>query len=126
LTFELVTGLPALFKSAVPLKGPVAIAVYCFTAVLVLAAVGAARVALSGALSGVARISRHLWRKSLGLTLAAGSGFTNGFARLSPGLYPVPTLFFLPQFLPLTLLVFWMIRIRISPYRRPPPIRAAG
>jgi hypothetical protein len=65
--------------------GAVLVAIYSFTSVLILALVGDARVVLSGALSGVARISRHLWRMCLGLTLAAGSGFTNGFARLLPG-----------------------------------------
>ena len=53
----------------------------------------------------------------LGLTLAAGSGFTNGFARLLPGPYHVPTIFFLPQFLPLGLLIFWMIRVRSRGWR---------
>jgi len=50
----------------------------------------------------------------LGLTLAAGSGFTNGFALLLPGPYHVPTAFFLPQFIPLALLLFWMIRVRFT------------
>jgi len=118
LTFQLATGLPPLFKSAVPFKGAVLIAIYSFTSVLILAFIGDARVVLSGALSGVARISRHLWRMCLGLTLAAGSGFTNGFARLLPGPYHVPTVFFLPQFLPLGLLVFWMIRVRSTGWRR--------
>jgi hypothetical protein len=112
LTFQLATGLPPLFTSAVPLEGPVLIALYSFTSVLVLAVIGDARVVLFGALSGVPRIARHLWRMCLGLTLAAGSGFTNGVARLLPGPYHVPTVLFLPQFVPLGLLVFWMIRVR--------------
>jgi hypothetical protein len=112
LSVQLATGLPPLFKSAVPFKGPVLIAIYAFTSILAIAVIGDVRVVLSGALSGVPRISRHLWRMCLGLTLAAGSGFTNGFARLLPGPYHVPTVFFLPQFLPLGLLVFWMIRVR--------------
>ena len=33
-----------------------------------------------------------------GLTLAMGSAFTKGFARLLPGRYHVPLAFFLPQF----------------------------
>jgi uncharacterized membrane protein len=118
LTFQLAAGLPPLFKSAVPFKGAVLVAIYSFTAVLILAFIGDARVVLSGAPSGVARISRHLWRMCLGLTMAAGSGFTNGFARLLPGPYHVPTVFFLPQFLPLGLLVFWMIRVRSKGWRR--------
>jgi len=112
LSLQLALGFTPLFNSAVPFKGPVLVAIYSFTSILVAAAIGDARVALGGTLSGVSRISRHLWRMCLGLTLAAGSGFTNGFARLLPGPYHVPTGFFLPQFLPLGLLVFWMIRVR--------------
>jgi hypothetical protein len=50
----------------------------------------------------------------LGLALAMGSAFTNGFARLLPGPYHVPPIFFLPQLLPLGLLAFWMIRVRFT------------
>jgi uncharacterized membrane protein len=113
LSFQLASGLTPLFKSAVPFKGPVLIAIYGFTSVLAIAAMGDAKVVLAGGISGVSRISRHLWRMCLGLTLAAGSGFTNGFARLLPGPYHVPLAFFLPQFIPLGLLIFWMIRVRI-------------
>ena len=119
LSFQLATGLPPLFKSAVPFRGPVLVAIYSFTLILVIAAIGDARVVLGGPLSGVPRISRHLWRMCLGLTLAAGSGFTNGFARLLPGPYHVPPVFFLPQFLPLGLLAFWMIRVRYKGWRPP-------
>jgi hypothetical protein len=118
LSFQLATGLAPLFKSAVPFKGPVLVAIYGFTCVLALAAVGDARVVLSGGIAGVPRISRHLWRMCLGLTLAAGSAFTNGFARFLPGPYHVPPSFFLPQFVPLGLLVFWMIRVRFTGWRQ--------
>jgi hypothetical protein len=103
-----------LLKSAVPFEGPVLIAIYGFTLLLAIAAIGDARLVLSGEIAGVSRISRHLWRMCLGLTLAAGSGFTNGFARLLPGPYHVPTVFFLPQFIPLLLLAFWLIRVRFA------------
>jgi hypothetical protein len=114
LTFQLATGLTPWVKSAVPFKGPVTIAIYGFTSVLAIAAIADARVVVSGGISGAPRIARHLWRMCLGLTLAAGSAFTNGFARFLPGPYHVPTAFFLPQFLPLLLLIFWMIRVRFT------------
>jgi hypothetical protein len=114
LTFQLATGLAPLFKSAVPFKGPVLIAIYGFTTVLAIAAIGDAKVVLAGGISGAPRIARHLWRMCLGLTLATGSAFTNGFARLLPGPYHVPTIFFFPQFLPLGLLIFWMVRVRFT------------
>jgi hypothetical protein len=46
--------------------------------------------------------------------LAAGSAFTNGLPRLLPGPMHVPPAFFLPQFVPVVLLVFWMIRVRFT------------
>jgi hypothetical protein len=118
LSFQLATGLPPLFKSAVPFEGPVLIAIYTFTSVLALAAIGDARVVLAGGASGGQRIARHLWRMCLGLTLATGSAFTNGFARFLPGPYHVPPVFFFPQFLPLGLMVFWMIRVRFTDWRQ--------
>ena len=57
---------------------------------------------------------RHLWRMCLGLTLAAGSAFTNGLPRLLPGPMHVPAAVFFPQFIPLALLAFWMIRVRLT------------
>ena len=114
LAFQLATGLPPLFRSAVPFEGPVLIAIYVFTGVISLAAIADAKVVFAGGISGAPRIARHLWRMCLGLTLAAGSAFTNGLARFLPGPYHVPLAFFLPQFLPLLLLIFWMIRVRFT------------
>lgn len=114
LSLEMALGLPTFFKSAVPIKGPVVIALYSFTTVIGIAALADLKVAFAGGISGAPRIARHLWRMCLGLTLAAGSGFTNGVARLLPGPYHVPTILFLPQFLPLILLIFWMIRVRFT------------
>jgi hypothetical protein len=118
LSFELAAGLPPFFKSAVVFKGPVLIAIYSFTTVLVIAAASDAKVVLMGGIAGAPRIARHLWRMCLCLTLAAGSAFTNGVARLLPGPYHVPTILFLPQFLPLGLLIFWMIRVRLTGWVR--------
>jgi len=118
LAFQLATGLAPLFKSAVPFEGPVLIAIYVFTSVLAIAAIGDAKVVLAGGISGAPRIARHLWRMCLGLTLATGSAFTNGFARLLPGPYHVPAFFFFPQFLPLGLLIFWIIRVRFTGWRQ--------
>jgi uncharacterized membrane protein len=117
LTLQLALGMRPLFNSTIPFKGPVLIALDVFAAVLVLAATGDARVVLAGGISGAPRIARHLWRMCLGHALATGSAFTNGFARLLPGPPHVPPIFFFPQFLPLGLLVFWMIRVRFTRWR---------
>jgi hypothetical protein len=114
IAFQLATGLAPLFKSAIPFKGAVLIALYSFTGVLAIAVLGDAKMVLAGGISGAPRIARHLWRMCLGLTFAAGSAFTNGLARFLPGPYHVPTVFFLPQFLPVILLIVWMIRVRFT------------
>jgi hypothetical protein len=120
LTFQLAAGLTPLFKSAVPFKGPVLIAIYVFTAVLAIAVIGDARVVLAGGITRAPRIARHLWRMCLALTLATGSAFTNGFARFLPGPYHVPPIFFYPQFIPLALLIYWMIRVRFRGWANRP------
>jgi hypothetical protein len=114
LSFQLLTGQQPFLKSAVPFKGPVLIALYSFTSITAIAAISDARVILAGGISGAARIARHLWRMCLGLTLAAGSAFTNGLPRLLPGPMKVTFIFFVPQLLALAVLVFWMIRVRLT------------
>jgi hypothetical protein len=118
LTFQIALGLPPLVESAMPFRGPIVIAIYVFTGVLVLAALGDARVVMAGGVEGSRRMARHLWRMLLALTLTTGSAFTNGFARMLPGPHHVPTAFFFPLFLPLGLLIFWMIRVRMAQWRR--------
>jgi len=113
LSFQLATGLEPLFRSAMAFKGAILIAIYSFTGILVIAVISDAKLVLTGNISGSARIARHLWRMCLGLALATGSAFTNGLARVLPGPYHVPTLFFYPQFVPILLLIFWMIRVRV-------------
>jgi len=126
LSIQLAAGLPPLFKSTVPLEGPVLIAIYGFTTVLLVAVLSDAKVLVAGGISGAPRIARHLWRSCVGMTLAAGSAFTNGFARLLPGHYHVPLAFFLPQFVPLVLLIFWMIRVRFTDRFAKSPVTTPG
>jgi hypothetical protein len=52
-------------------------------------------------------------RRESCVTSATGSAFTHGFLRLLPGAYHVPLLFRSPELLPLGLLVFWFIRVRL-------------
>lgn len=118
LSFQLATGMAPLFKSAIPFEGPVLVAIYTFAAILAFAVIGDARVVLAGGISGTRRIVRHLWRMCFGLTLATGSAFTNGFARLLPGPYHVPIFFHLPKLLPLGLLIFWFVRVRFTRWRQ--------
>ncbi|MGD0142886.1 MAG: hypothetical protein ABSC92_06990 [Rhizomicrobium sp.] len=114
LAFQLATGMAPLFKSTVAFKGPVLIAMYSIAFVLAVAVIGDAKIVFAGGISGAPRIARHLWRMCVGLMMATGSAFTNGLPRLLPGPMHVTPIFFLPQFIPLGLLVFWMIRVRLT------------
>jgi len=115
LSFQLATGARPSFKSAVPLEGPVRMAIYSFTFLVAMAAIGDLRLVWGGGITGARRIARHLWRMCAGLTFAAGSAFTNGLPRLLPKTVHVPLiLLFVPQLLSLALLIFWMIRVRFT------------
>jgi hypothetical protein len=123
LSFDMATGVPPPFKSAMALKGPVMIALYSFTAIVFLAALLDARTLFAGGLSGAPRIARHLWRMCVGLSLAAGSAFTNGLPRLLPRSVVIPDIWlFMPQFICLGLLVFWMVRVRLTRWPGAQPV----
>jgi hypothetical protein len=114
LSFQLATGMTPFLKSANPFRGPILIAMYVFTVIIGIAALTDLKVLLAGGIRGRARIERHLWRMCLGLTMAAGSAFTNGFSRLIPkGVIPFGW-FFLPQFIVLGVLLFWLIRVHFT------------
>ena len=123
LAFQFATGMAPFFKSAIPFKGPILVAMYVFAAVCSIAAIADAKVVLAGGISGAPRVARHLWRMCLALLMATGSAFTNGLPRLLPGHVQVTTIFFLPQLVPLGLLLFWMIRVRLTHWSRQHRIR---
>lgn len=115
LAFQLATGMTPMFKSAVPFKGPVLIAVYLFASVLAIAAISDARLVMAGGITGAPRIARHLWRMSLAFTMAAGSFFSNALPKILPVVDRLPLLVrFTPQLALLALLVFWLIRVRLT------------
>ena len=115
LSFQLALGSEPFLKTAIPLEGPVRVAIYTFTCLTALAAIGDIRLVRAGGITGARRIGRHLWRMCAGLTFAAGSAFTNGLPRLLPKTVHVPLFFlFVPQLLSLVVLVFWMVRVRFT------------
>jgi hypothetical protein len=100
-------------------------------AVCLFAAAGDIRMLVGGGLIGTKRIARHLWRMCFGLFIAAGSFFLGpsnrplrllsavGLGRhLSPALFST-TLYLILTVLPLILLIFWLVRVRLkSTYNR--------
>jgi uncharacterized membrane protein len=81
--------------------------------VAVLATIGDVRLIVGGGISGAQRIARHLWRMCFALFIAAGSIFL-ARQHLFPAFMRKTGMLYFLSFLPLLLLVFWMIRIRFS------------
>lgn len=81
--------------------------------VAVLATIGDLRMLLRGGISGVPRIARHLWRMCFGLFIASSSIFL-ARPQLFPAVLRKTGVLFLLSFLPLALMVFWLLRVRFS------------
>lgn len=119
LIFRIVSGV-TIVRTAFVIRGPILIALCVFSGVIATAALGDLHVVLARGLTRTARTARHLWRMCFALAMASGSAFTNGFARLLPGPYHVPPVFFAPQLVMLVLLICWLVRIRFPGWARTP------
>ena len=92
-------------------------AFYVFAIVGALAAAGDLNVILRGGISGAARIARHLWRMCAALTIASGSFFL-GQQRIMPAFVQGSPWLFVPVIVPLLLMIFWLIRVRLTHWLR--------
>jgi len=81
--------------------------------VALLALVGDARLLVRGGISGTQRIARHLWRMCFALFIAASSIFLARQHLFPVFMRKMGMLFFL-SFLPLILMVYWMVRVRFT------------
>ncbi len=81
--------------------------------VAVLATVGDVRMLVRGGISGTQRIARHLWRMCFALFIAAGSIFLARQQVFPELLRRTGVLLFL-SFLPLILMIFWLVRVRFA------------
>jgi uncharacterized membrane protein len=114
LSLQLATGMRPFLRFSVGFEGPILVAIYIFTLLTGIAVATDLKVLIARGIAGRARIERHLWRMCLGLALASGSAFTNGFSRLLPkGVIPFGW-YFVPQFLMLGVLFFWLMRVRYT------------
>jgi uncharacterized membrane protein len=77
-----------------------------------LASAGDLRVLRSGALTGAARLARHLWRMSFALLIATMSFFL-GQAKVIPRPIRIPALLALPVLAVLVTMFYWLWRVRI-------------
>ncbi len=81
--------------------------------VALLAATGDVRMLVRRGISGTQRIARHLWRMCFALFVAASSIFLARQQIFPAFMRKTGTLFFL-SFLPLVLMIFWLIRVRFT------------
>jgi len=63
-------------------------------------------------LSGIPRISRHLWRMTLALVIAIGS--LVGQERIIPDILRNPYILIPPVLVTLVIMVYWIIRVRFT------------
>jgi uncharacterized membrane protein len=94
--------------------------------VMLLAAAGDVRMLVRGGVLGATRIARHLWRMCFGLFIAAGSFFLGpsnrplrllsavGIGQHLPPAFFSTNLYLILSILPLILLIFWLVRVRIT------------
>jgi len=81
--------------------------------VALLAATGDVRMLLRRRISGTQRVARHLWRMCFALFIASASIFL-ARQQLFPALLRKTGVLLLLSFLPLMLMIFWMIRVRLT------------
>lgn len=89
---------------------------YFWTLIAALAAVMDLKMVLRGGISGAQRIARHLWRMCFAYFIAAASSSAQLQKVLPATVHSVPILHVLLvlAFLPLVLMVFWLIRVRFT------------
>jgi hypothetical protein len=81
--------------------------------VLLLAAAGDMRMLARGGISGKPRITRHLWRMCFGLFFATLSFFL-GQQQVFPAFLRGSIFLTVLAFLPLPVMIYWLIRVRFS------------
>ncbi len=109
-------GLEASRSATHAINGVPAAPLFVFAGVALLAAVGDLRMIVTGGLRGRQLLARHLWRMSFALFIATGSFFI-GQAKVIPKPVRIFPLLAVPAFLPLMLLLYWLVRVSLA--RRP-------
>jgi hypothetical protein len=81
--------------------------------VALLAMVGDIRMLVRGGIFGTQRIARHLWRMCFALFIAASSIFL-ARQQLFPAVFRKTGVLIFLSFLPLLMMIFWLIRVRFA------------
>jgi len=85
--------------------------------VALLAVVGDIRMLVRGSVSATQRLGRHLWRMCFAQFIAAASIFL-ARAEIFPVLMQKTGMLYLLSFLPLLVMVFWLVRVRLTGRRK--------
>lgn len=93
--------------------------------VALLSGAGDVRIMARGGISGTQRLVRHLWRMSFALFNAAGSLFL-GQQQVFPAFLRHSNVLLIPAFLPLLLMIFWLLRVRFTNTYQAKAISRAG
>jgi hypothetical protein len=81
--------------------------------IAVLATVGDVRMLVRGGMSGTQRIARHLWRMCFAWFIASASIFL-ARQHVFPAFMRKSGMLYFLSFLPLVLLIFWLLRVRLT------------
>lgn len=102
---------------------------FFMSTIILLAAIGDARMLRAGGIQGTRRLARHLWRMSFGLFIASGSFFLGQMKFIPEPIRFIPVIVVL-AISPLLLLLYWMWRVRLRQNLRglmtAKPIEARG
>jgi uncharacterized membrane protein len=110
-------GLTVYHSPSGKINGVPSAPLFVFGAVGLLAVGGDLRMILARGLRGKHRIGRHLWRMCFALFIASGSFFL-GQAKVFPKPVRILPLLAIPAFLPLVILVYWMVRVLLTGWYR--------
>ena len=104
-------------------------AIFVSATIMLLAAIGDAKMVRAGGYRGAQRLVRHLWRMCVALFIATGSFFIGQMGFFPERVRIVPLLVALGVS-PLVVLIYWMVRMRADSRANPPaspyPIRPAA
>ncbi|HEX5056597.1 MAG TPA: hypothetical protein VFX02_08875 [Gammaproteobacteria bacterium] len=93
---------------------------YFFAGLMAAFAAGDLRLILRGGIAGKQRMARHIWRACYAMFLATGSLFL-GQMKVFPGSIRESNILFVPAFLPLVLMIYWLLRVGLTNrYRKAP------
>src|ERR1700730_6234908 len=111
--FELTYGLEAAMSTTGMKHGYPPGPYFFMGSVALIAATGDVRMLVRHGISGTQRIARHLWRMSFALFVASASVFL-ARQHLFPTLLRKTGVLFFLTFLPLILMIFWLIRVSFA------------